>query len=332
MDSVSYSHIDNVSHAKPGIKPFPARLYVVTAISNPVRYVKRYQLYRAFEKQMAYSGAVLFTAECAFGGREYEITDSSNPRHLQLRTSDELWHKENMLNLMIQRLPADWQYVAWIDADVTFVRPEWAQETLQALQHYDVVQPWSECMDLGPDGQLILQNGHATLPSMMKQFVEGKGWNKDDTVYYSKNGGHSGYAWAARRSAIDTLGGLMDYSILGANDHHMARALMGTVATSFHHDITDSFKAEMYRWQERALELKHNIGYVPGTVMHHWHGSKKHRRYNDRWKILVDNKFDPVTDIYKDRQGLWQLRGNKPQLRDDIRAYLKQRNEDSIDV
>ena len=327
------THVDHPSHAKPGIKAFPDRLYVVTAISNPVRYRRRYELYRAFEKQMRDSGAILYTAELAFGGREFEISEAHNPRHLQLRSAHELWHKENMLNLLLARLPSDWKYVAWIDADVTFARPEWAQETLQALQHYQVVQPWSMSMDLGPEGEVVPDaSGGETLPSMLHQYVEGQGWDLDPQIYYSKRAGHSGYAWAARREAIDTLGGLMDVSILGANDHHMARALLGDVKNSVNPAMGANFKAALDDWQERAALLKRNVGYVPGTIFHHWHGAKKNRRYLDRWKILVENTYDPLKDIKRDAQGLYQLAGNKIGLRDDIRAYFRQRNEDSIDV
>jgi hypothetical protein len=53
-----------------------------------------------------------------------------------------------------------------------------------------------------------------------------------------------------------------------------------------------------------------------------------HTPYCDRWKILRDNDYDPSTDIVRDWQGVWQLAGNKPRLRDDIRAYFRTRNED----
>lgn len=63
--------------------------------------------------------------------------------NLQLRTSHEIWLKENSLNLGFARLPPDWKYAAWIDADVTFARPDWACETVHQLQHNPVVQMWS---------------------------------------------------------------------------------------------------------------------------------------------------------------------------------------------
>ena len=144
--------IDHPSHAKPGIHPFPDKLHVVTAIINPQRFRSRYDLFRAFEHRVDTSSAVLHVVEVAFGGRHFEITRPDNPNHLQLRIHmEELWHKENSLNLLIadviRRIPQA-KYFAWVDADVQFARADWAQETLHQLQHYHVVQMWSMCQDL----------------------------------------------------------------------------------------------------------------------------------------------------------------------------------------
>jgi hypothetical protein len=108
--------IDHPSQAKPGIHALPDRLYVVTMLENPLRWRARYWNYWMFERECAAAGAILYTAEVAFGERHFEVTQAGNPRHLQLRTDSEIWHKENALNLLIQRLPPEAKYVAWIDS------------------------------------------------------------------------------------------------------------------------------------------------------------------------------------------------------------------------
>jgi hypothetical protein len=65
-----------------------------------------------------------------------------------------VWNKENLLNIGVHRTP-EAQYIAWIDADIIFRRPDWPMATLLALQHYDVVQPWSDAYDLGPNDEHI---------------------------------------------------------------------------------------------------------------------------------------------------------------------------------
>ncbi|WP_205249362.1 hypothetical protein, partial [Escherichia coli] len=91
----------------------------------PVRYKSRYDLYKKFEKYVKDSGAILYTTEMAFGDRPFEITEANNHQHIQVRSFHELWHKENMLILAIANLPADWEYVAWVDADIVFSRRDW---------------------------------------------------------------------------------------------------------------------------------------------------------------------------------------------------------------
>lgn len=308
------------------ISPVNARLYVVTSITNPARFRSRYHRYRMFEKYIRDSGAILYTVEGCLGDREFEITEPNNPCHIRVRTSHELWHKENLLNLAIHRLPSDWKYVAWIDADVEFARPDWVEETLHKLQHYHAVQMFSQAVDLDPYYRLILplRDGFAY-------------W------YYQKHGqqvikaaypgvAHPGYAWAFRRETLDMLGGLIDFAVVGSGDWHMACALFGQVEKSFApiKRTCSNYIKWCLEWQNRAEHhVKRNVGYIDGLIMHYWHGPKAKRGYYDRWRILSENRFDPMTDIKRDWQGMWMLSGEKIELRDQLRHYLASRDEDS---
>ena len=78
--------IDHPSQARPGIHVFPDRLHVVTMLENPLRWRSRYWNYWMFERECEAAGAILYTAEVAFGERHFEVTQAGNPRHLQLRT------------------------------------------------------------------------------------------------------------------------------------------------------------------------------------------------------------------------------------------------------
>jgi len=115
MSSTHQHHLSN--HPPESMSGEPDKLHVIAVVSNPVRYASRYALYKKFKEHMELQPlVVLHTCEVAFGRRPFEIPDAE----LKLRTYDEIWHKENMINLMMQRLPAGWKYVAWIDADVEF--------------------------------------------------------------------------------------------------------------------------------------------------------------------------------------------------------------------
>lgn len=295
--------------------------HVIGVVSNPARYKSRPALCKSFVERMNCAGVNFHLVETAFGNRPFEITDSKNPRHYQFRTNSEIWQKESMINLAIQRLPHDWEYVAWVDTDIAFVRPDVFTEAWHQLQHHSVIQLFSDCVDLGPNHEVVQHH---------KGFCYIYHQNRRITRRYDF--AHPGFAWAATRGAINSLHGLIE-APLGAGDHHMALSLIGRGHLSLPGGIHPNYKKMIMSWQERAEEyVKRNIGYVPGLIYHFWHGKKKDRRYIERWDILTKNGFDPDTHLKRDWQGLLELHNSPIKLRDDIREYFRQRNEDSIDV
>ena len=314
---------------------------MVTCLENPQRWRSRYKNYHHFARHVREAGAVLITVESAFGHRHFEITDSKNPYHVQVRSIDELFRKENLQNLGAQRLPLGTKYVAFIDADITFARPDWAQETLHLLQHYLVIQMFSSFTDVGPNHEIL-----RTMPSFMWNYFNAPddgGFTPEDSGYYGgwkwgrKWAGAPGLAWAYRvEDALDPLGGLLDRCILGGGDSHMAYGIMQRQDLAELHlemrGATDAYRRYIATWQANAARLNKNAYFMEGTVLHMWHGHKKKRGYNSRWRILERNKYDPFVDVMLDHQGVLRLTGNKPQLRDDVREYFRDRDEDSHEV
>jgi len=316
----------------------PDLLHVVAVVSNPVRFGRRAELFRHFIDHMLASGVRLTVVELAYGDRDFDIAPREGVNIVQLRTRDELWHKENLINAGVQRLPPDWKYVAWVDGDVTFTNPDWATQTVDQLQHYDVVQlfDFAEDVGLAPHQHLNIERGFVhRYHAMLRECAAGGTTPTPPHGKHPYGGwfGHCGYAWAMRRSAWNKLGGLFDLGILGSGDHHMACALVGAVQSSVPVKVSLAYRKHLALWEARARRhIVQNIGYVPGKLLHHFHGPKAQRQYVERWQILLRNDFDPETDLKRDWQGLWSLTGNKPQLRDELRLYFRQRNEDSNDL
>ena len=177
----------------------PSELVVVTPIFNPLGYRSRWKLYEDFKYMVERAGVKLMTVEVAFANREFAVTKPGDPWNLQLRTNSELWLKENLINLAVARIPQDWSYVAWVDADIAFARHDWANETIRKLQHHPVVQMWSQATDLTPDYETL--QGHRSFawcyhndgePKMGRYGMHGR-----------KHHWHPGYGWAWRREAWD---------------------------------------------------------------------------------------------------------------------------------
>lgn len=302
-------------------------LTVVTAIANPVLWESRIALYRSFEQHMIDSGVNLVTVECTYGDHDPVLGDNPRVQYVRVKASGihKIWIKENLLNIGIAAAPAA-KYIATLDADIEFQSPTWATDILAALQHYHVIQPWSYCYDLGPNGEHIaLHHSFADIYYKKGAFGIHQGPNADSKYEF----GHPGYAWAWTRQALDMVGGLVETAALGAADHHMALALIGKVGDSIPGNLTEAYKTPLYRWQSEALRLINgHIGALPGTIKHYWHGSKDKRYYVSRWDILHRNQFSPYTDMKRNTYGVWELSGNKPQLSHDIDAYFRSRQED----
>ena len=315
-----------VSHIKNGTLRSDNTLHVIAVCENPMRYHSRYRLFREWRDAMEKTdNVIVYTVEAAYKDRHFEVTDSDNPRHLQLHSHQPIWHKENMQNLAIKTLlPKDWAYVCTCDADVFFQNPGWALESIHQMQDYSVIQPWSHCVDHGYHGEALQM-----FNSFCFQHLRGEQKQTHPSQPYKY--AHTGYAWCYRRDFYEAVQQFLDWCILGSADHHQAFALIGEVNKTIHKGMTPNFFKLCYEWQYLAYRHTNGLlGYVPGTIDHKFHGKKAQRKYRERWQILVDNHFDPIKDIVHDTQGVVKVVG-KPHLVHECRMYMRHRNEDTIE-
>lgn len=304
-------------------------LHVVTCIANPVRWESRLRLARQAIAAWVADGARVTLVECAYGNRPHDLADMPGITHVPVRARTLVWNKENLLNIGIGRLPEDARHIAWLDADIHFRRRDWAAETVHALQLYPVVQPWSDCYDLGPNDEHLAHH-----VSFCRQVFHGapvvpggKGFWKSDGGPYAYP--HSGYGWACTREFLDATGGLIEIGGMGSGDHHMALALVGRGDASMPAGTPRGYERHILRWQQRALAAaQRRLGYVPGTIEHAFHGRKPDRKYVPRWGMFVRHGFDPDEDLRRNSHGVLEFAGNKPELERCFELYLRERNED----
>lgn len=238
-------------------------------------------------------------------------------KHIEVEYKDQIWVKENLINMAIRRLPKNWKYVAWIDADISFVNENWVEDTIRELQNNDVVQLFRSAIHLGPEQEVL-----KTDKSFGFMYKSGSVYSKTDKYGFW----HPGFAWACTKKAYQKMGGLLDWAILGSGDRHMALALIGRVEYSAPGNIEDTYKQLLRKFEKSCRHLK--LSYVSGTILHHWHGSLENRRYRERWEILTSNNYDPVTDVDYTKQGAIILTQRGIRLKKDIEYYFQERRED----
>ena len=329
MTVINGIEIDNIKYIQNEIKeainnndPIENNLHVIIVISNPCQYARRYILAREFIKRFEdEQNVILYIIELCFDNQQFCVTESNNPKHLQLRTNTRaLWHKENMINIGVQKLlPKNWKAFAWVDADLEFDSATWALDTLKVLNGCrDIVQLFSHCsdMDKNEDPMRIFQ-------SFGFQYSKKKKYNMSGLL----NFWHPGFAWAITRKAYEKIGGIYDKSILGSGDHNISLCLIGQGLQSINNNVSDGYKKSILDYQKNICKLR--LGYVPGFIRHYFHGSKENRKYSERWKILINHQYDPYEHITYDKNGLLIPSEKCPsELLDDIYQYFSERNED----
>ena len=299
-------------------------LIVVTTYFNPSGYKTKLANYHAFRDLVLRSGLKLLTVECAFRNDPFELIGLEEGR--QVRCRDVMWQKERLLSEAVRTLPAKWTKIAWVDCDVLFVNPSWAVQTAKLLTRHVVVQPYAHIIRL-PRGHNDYRGEGRSCKSFASIY--------NDPLVLTREGwdahGHTGFAWAARRGFFQDCG-LYDACILGSGDHCIAHALAGEPGCSCIVKQligTPARYAHYCAWAVRAYDAcRGEVGCVPGTLLHLWHGDDKNRKYVERQDKLNRLDFDPAADIRVDAAGCWEWCSNKPALRQWAIDYFNCRKED----
>jgi hypothetical protein len=301
--------------------PIEDALHVIAVMSNPCNFKRRVVLAKEFIARMEFEeNVILYVVELAYGNEPYYITQPGNPRHLQLRGDTLLWHKENMINIGVKKLlPPNWKTVAWIDADVEFENPYWAADTLRILNgSRDIVQLYSHCVDMARD-----MTAMRVFQSFGFQYSKGLKYTMSGVNFF-----HPGFAWACTRRAFEKLGGMYEHAILGSGDYIMTMALINKAIECVNRGETEEYLQHVLEYEQQMKRLR--LGYIPGVIRHHYHGSKNNRGYDHRWKILIKYAYNPRIHVTHDKQGLLVPTKACPEdMLKEIRDYFFSRQEDS---
>jgi len=301
-------------------------LYIILPYFNYCNCKSRYNLFIDFiERYSNLENVRICVVEARLQGTEYQLPtifkNNTVFKSIAITLSAPLWIKESLINLAIKSLPKKWKYVAWIDADITFLNMNWVDDTIAKLQSADIIQLFQTCINMGPSNEALKID--RSFCYMYKTSTNE--WRKDAKYGFW----HSGFAWACTHKAYDAIGGLIDYGILGAGDHHMSLACIGKVEYSYPSGIHENYKNKLLEYQKKCMKNNLVIDYIAGTIIHHWHGRLEDRKYKERWNILVKGNYDPTNDIYYTNTGYIQFTDKGTRFIKEISQYFLERNEDN---
>lgn len=270
-------------------------LCVVTALFNHVDVAQIIANYERFAEQF---DCDLYVVELLLGSEKPVVPDS-----FQLRgslTNCVLWQKENLLNILINRLPPDVDAVAWIDADI-LMQPNWLELTKRALAREPVVQLFDTVQRLGYNSEVT-------------ETLRSAGINIK---------GHPGYAWAARRDFLDKIGGLFPYDIFGGADSRMRWAFAKRIPPKARLQFSRGMWECWSKWSMTVMKsIKRQFICLPGTIRHLPHGTQRSRKYSLRMRASLRFNYDPTVDLQQLPSGLFVTTGHNLEMEDWLRSWL----------
>jgi hypothetical protein len=329
----------------------PPPLYVVSAYFDPLDTPYRKPLFERFTAWISRFPVILIVVELAYGNRPFQVTQNGNPHHVQLRagSGSEFFIKGALINrgfVRVGELDRSWSQGCWFDGDIQFLRSDWVEQIQKELDRYKVLQPWSNAIDLGPNWEVVTNEwGHDVDKSFGAAFQDGDGMFQDPNLPQEAYGrgdwrAHAGFAWAGRRETLDAIGGMIDWMPTGNEDFMMAMGFSGKLRAFVAKEEADKKRKFTAGYKQKLLAFADlcdryvnlDLGYVPGTVVHWWHGRKTDRGYLTRVKINDDSFFDPQLHLVYDHQRLPMIRENQTTLRAHLRRWLRSRNEGATEV
>ncbi len=315
-----------------------SRLWAITSYFNPIGYARRRANYAEFRRRLT---VPLITVELAYDGR-FDLPDDAAEILIRIPGKDVIWQKERLLNLALRALPAHCDRIAWLDCDIVFEDPDWGARSCEALERFELIQPFDRVYesppDAGPDwrpgGDEPATRSAAQRPRMSFGYAFSVDPAAATELMQSESrlvsNCTSGMAWAARRELIEPAG-FYDACVGGSGDRAIWGALLGRPDLAIRRIVMNPTWTDHYlAWAAGLKKVPPSaFGYVRGTITHLWHGDLKNRQYAQRHRDFARFDFDPVRDIAIDENGCWRWNSPKPSMHAQLARYFEQRREDA---
>ena len=164
-------------------KPSIPDMAIVMVYYNPTFSVRHIQNILMVKHFLESSDLPLYIGELAFDETPFLFAPAGNI--LQFRTTSYLHYKANLISTIVRRIPSKHTKICVIDDDVLFGERNWYSVVSEALDNYDVCQPFKKAHALGINFRTL----KTTIAAL-----DGDGYSID------LNKEQCGYVWAFHRN------------------------------------------------------------------------------------------------------------------------------------
>ncbi len=299
-------------------------LWIVTCYFNPQSYATRLENYHRFKAAFERSEGRLVTVECAFDNQSFVLPGANV-------------HTSEGCRCDVAKGTASQPRNFWTSVRVSkgsvgrlrYIVPESSRliHTSKLLDDFALVQPFQKVV-YPAKGETSFSGDSFTFTESFGSALSSAP-TKQVPIGLTRHG-HPGFAWAARRDLLMSHG-LYEACVAGDGDHMMAHAACGnwdsrcvysSIVGSDHRNHFRQWATEFYK------DAQGRIGYVPGMILHLWHGDIQNKKSYRNVVKLDAHEFDPTRDIRVGPGGALEWNSSKPELHRSLRNYFASRKED----
>lgn len=285
-------------------QPAVTNLRVLACLFNPTKSQRIAANYKTFRRMLGSAPVTVV---------ELVLDDDPliDPNAIHVRGTRErhaVWQKERLLNIGLESLPGDVDAVAWLDTDIV-LPSTWYQESLETLQHYPVIQPFTRAYWLDKSWRT-----EQTFSS-----IAGVNLGTESTAFT-----HPGFAWVARREVLKH--GLFDLDLSGNGDIWIASAFDDRNFVAGSHKAPRFVIDAWSEWRSVVTPIVDGrLGAIKGDLLHLHHGHYANRKYSQRggWMLECGVTQD---EVILDDNGLYAVPDNS-YFTGKMREYFQARRD-----
>lgn len=286
-------------------KPSRQDIAVLVCHFSPAGFRKPLENAKRVVADMRQAGIPIYSAEMSYEGHKRGLVDPD----LSVKCSSFMFHKENLLNLLLGVVPDKFSKVVFLDSDIRFNYRDWLDKVSHSLDSCDLMQPMEWCF----------WSSSANKISAAEQLRRGRKLDMGHT--------HPGFATAARRDWLDRVGGLYDLAVVGNGDACLWHAAASKNGLGFESKSMKEYSARYEGLADYVNKVSANtprIGSIRGCFAGHMpHGTADRRSYQKRHSILQGD-----ISVRKNESGAYEW--NDPSNNAKMLDYFKSRNEDNL--
>lgn len=246
-----------------------------------------------------------FVIELLYPGQ----TSSAPDPHMIVNADSYMFHKENLWNILANKLPYSYNKLLFLDADIRFNKPNWYNEARELLETNDIIQPMSQC--------------YWSHRNFIKKSVA-FGIKNNESLSVESH--HFGFSVGMTREFFDQHN-FFDKALIGGGDVCFWLSLIKEESQVDLKDISNIKTKYKYPINNNKKDIK--VDYIPDCIaMHLDHGSLENRKYKDRIGLIPNTK----NIVVKNKDNVYEWKNKKYNKK--TYKYFIDRKEDgnNIDV